>query len=580
MDLSNAKVAKILRTVAAALTLKKTSIFQIRAYEIAADAIEHLTADIKDLWEENKLKKIPGVGVSLQSYLDELFKTGHAKHFDSILKDLPPVFADFLDIPGIGPKTAEKLVQAGIKSLDALKKLAEGGELQEKGFSQSLTQNILKGLDSLGSKTSRMFLPVAQVYADRILAYLRGCPQIEKVDSLGSLRRRVATIGDLDFAASSNNPFQAIEFFTKMPGVKQVVEKGENKAVVILSNNLHVDLLVGAPNSYGALLHHFTGSKHHNIKLRTLAEEKNFSISEHGVKDLRSGKLIPINQEHELYDLLGMQTPTPEMREDSGEIEAALAHKLPKIIEYGSLRGDLHLHSSYPIEPSHDLGVNSMEEIIERAIELGYEYIGLSDHSPSVSNHTREQIIDILKKRKDFIDDLKQIYKDKIHVLAGLEADIQGDGSISVPDEGLKLLDYCIAGVHSLHQMPEEKMSLRLEKALTNPYVTILAHPTGRLLNKRESSQIDWERILQLAKQHKKILEINSFPDRLDLRDDLVRQAIGVGVKLVINSDAHRIDQMDNLKFGISVARRGWATPSDVVNTYPWREFVKILKKE
>ncbi|KKQ67103.1 MAG: PHP domain protein [Candidatus Daviesbacteria bacterium GW2011_GWA2_38_24] len=569
---NNQEIAKLLRDVAAALTLKNVSIFQIRAYETAADAIEHSTAEVKDLWEEEKLDQVPGIGKNIQSHLDELFKAGRVKHFEVITKGLPPVFFDLLEIPEIGPKTAKKIVDTGIKSIDDLRNKIENGVLLERGFTEKTLANIFQGLSVALSEKGRILLPIAFAHAERILDNLKSSKDVLAVEALGSLRRRVATIGDLDFAVSSKHPEKVVGHFINMPDVIRVMNKGREKATVLLKSGFQADLLVGAPESFGAILQHFTGSKQHNIHLRGLAEERGYSISEHGVKDLKHNKLIEIPNEDRLYKLLNMQTPPPELREDTNEIDAALKYELPKLVEYGSIKGDLHTHSDFPLEPSHGPGVNSIQEIVKKAIELNYEYIGISDHSPSVSNHSEKEIINLIEKRTNFIEDIKYSGK-SVRVINGLEIDILPNGKLSVPDEALKTLDYVIAGIHSSHRMEKDKMTQRILNALKNPYVDILAHPTGRLLNQRDSYDADWEPIFKFCAQNKKLLEINSFPDRLDLRDDLVRMAIGFGVKLIIDSDAHEVSQMENIKFGIAVARRGWATEEDIVNTWDWKKF-------
>lgn len=576
---TNRDVAKILRQVAAALSLKKTSIFQIRAYETAADAIEHSTAEVQDLWEEGKLGDVPGIGENLSQHLDELFRAGKVSHFDSITKGLPPIFFAVLDIPGVGPKTAQKIAEAGVKDLDDLKQKLKSGVLSKKGFSISLVSNLLAGLQDTSSGEQRMLLPFAGEQAAKILKYLGQCKAVRRAESLGSLRRRVATIGDLDFAVASTDPGAVIEHFSKMPGVSRVVNRGEDKATVMLTSHLHLDLLVGEPNSFGALLQHFTGSKHHNIHLRTLAEEKGYSLSEYGINQRKGlatsgrNKAIECQTEEQFYKILGMQTPVPEMREDAGEIELALKHKLPQVIEYGSLKGEVHLHSNFPIDSSHDYGANSLEEIVQKALAKGYQYVGLSDHSPSVSGHSEKDFIRLIENRTREIERLRKKYT-HIEVLNGLEVDIQPDGALSLPDSVLKLLDYVIAGVHSSHRMNKKAMTQRIMKALTNPYVKILAHPTGRLLDKRPSFEAEWDQIFDFCAQNKKVMEINAYPNRLDLRDDLVRAAVKRGVMLIINTDAHEVSQMDYIEYGVSVARRGWAEAKDVLNTKDVNSFL------
>ncbi len=578
MEISNQQLAKILRNIAAAYTLKKIgNIFQIRAYENAADAVEHSTADVFDLWQEGNLSEVPNLGEKIQAYLNELFSTGKVKHFEEVKKDIPPVVFELLDIPGVGPQTAMKLAKMGIKDLNDLKRGIKAGTLVEKGFSAKIARKIMDGILELSSRQGRMLLPYAAVQAEKILNYLKKSPQILQVHPLGSLRRMVATVGDLDFSVSSNSSKEVVEYFCQMPGVTRVVDQGENKATVILRGSFQADLLVGEPESYGALLQHFTGSKAHNIKLRTLANKKGVSLSEYGAKKIK-GKLVKTETEEELYELLGMQTPPPEIREDTGEIEAALEHKLPDLIKLNDIRGDLHTHSSYPIlHPSHGPGADDIERIIDKARVLGYGFIGVSDHPPGFSIVSKEEIINWVQKRTKFIQNLKSKTKG-IRVLNGLEVDILGDGSLSVPDEALVTLDYCIAGIHSGHRGTKKEITARLIKALENPHVDIVSHPTNRLLNERESSDADWEEIFIVAAKNNKVLEIDAYPNRLDLRDDLVREALKYGIKFVINTDAHEVSQMENMRFGVAVARRGWVSKKDVVNTWDWTDFVKWFK--
>ncbi len=586
MELSNASVAKLLREVAAAYTVKKLgNIFQIRAYQNAADSIEHSTAEVEDLWAEGKLNQIPGLGEKIQGYLDELFKKGSVSHFEAVKQGLKPVFFELLEVPGVGPKTALKISEIGVESLDDLKRQIKNGQLVKKGFSGKLAQNIFQGIQEYSNRGNRMLLPYAFSQAQKILDYLKQSPDIVQADALGSLRRMVATIGDLDFAAASENSPKVIEHFTRMPGVKEVVDKGESEATVVLNNGLHIDLLVGKPDSYGALLQHFTGSKNHNIHLRTIAERKGLSLSEYGVRRVKNDELriknngvINTKTEDDFYKLLGMETPAPEIREDTGEIEAALTHQLPDLITLGDIKGDLHLHSNFPLEPSHGPGADPIEVLVKRAQELGYEYVGISDHPPGFTTHTPDQIIKLIEKRTKFIQSLKS--NKSIRVLNGLEIDILPDGSLSVPDAALETLDYCIAGIHSVHRGSKEEMTNRLLKALENPNVDIISHPTNRLINERDSSEMDWETIFKYCAKNHKILEINGTPNRLDLRDDLVKQAKEYGVKFVIDTDAHQVEGMDNMLFGVAVARRGWVIRTDVVNAWEWDKFAKWFNLE
>lgn len=581
MPVSNPELVTLLESVATALSIKKekNAIFQIRAYENAASAIEHSTSDVHDLWAEGRLGEIPGIGENLKKYLDEYFKTGKVSHFETLMKGIPEVVFELIKIPGVGPKTAQELASLKVKSISDLKQQIKSGELVKNGFSAKAVQKIMLGIQEMETlKTGRMLLPIASIYASQILEYLKKSPDVVDADPLGSLRRQVATVGDLDFAASSKHPEKVIEYFTKMPEILQVVSEGEHKVMVVLKNGLHVDLLVGEPESYGALLQHFTGSKQHNIHLRTYAEDHGLSLSERGVKNIKTGKVVPTKTEKEFYNLLKMDVPEPEIREDGGEIEAGIAHKLPKLVQIEDIKGDLHLHSAFPIEkPSHAPGADSLEDIVEYAKKLGYEYVGISDHSPS-PNMPKEAILATIQKRTEAIERLKSTKS--IRVLNGLEIDILPDGTLSVPNEALKTLDYCIAGVHSSHKMGKEDMTKRILAALESPYVDIISHPTGRLLNERDSFDADWEAIFKAAAKNKKLLEINAFPNRLDLRDDLIKMALTFGVKFIIDTDAHEKSFMQNMGFGVAVAKRGWATKKDVVNTWNWQDFAKWFEIE
>lgn len=577
MEVSNQELAKILRSVAAAYILKNIgNIFQIRAYENAADSIDQSTAEVFDLWQEGKLSEVPNIGEKLAGYLTELFQTGRVRHFEDAQKGIAPVVFELLNITGIGPKIAQKIAELGVKDLGDFKKKIKSGELVKKGFSAKIAQNIMQSLQEYDQKGQRMLLPYAFAQAEKILDYLKKSPNVLQVHPLGSLRRMVPTVGDLDFSVSSNQGKEVVEYFCQIPGIVRVFDKGENKATVVLTSGVQTDLLVGRPQSYGALLQHFTGSKSHNIKLRTLALHKGLSLSEYGVR--KNGKLIPTETEKEFYELLEMQVPPPEIREDTGEIEAALKHELPKLIDLSDIKGDMHLHSNFPIKnPSHGPGADSLSEMVKKAKTLGYDFVGISDHAPGFKTSSKPETVKWINTRTKFIRNLNMNTK-SIRVLNGLEIDILPDGSLSVSDEDLSQLDYCIAGIHTGHRGSKDEITMRLIKTMQNPHVDIISHPTNRLLNERESSEADWELIFKLAAQNHKILEINAYPNRLDLRDDLVRRALKFGVKFIINTDAHQLLQMDNMRFGVAVARRGWVQKESVVNTWEWKKFAEWFK--
>ena len=445
---SNKKIAKILNDVAAVYTITDENRFKIIAYQNAASSIEHATSEIKDLWEEGKLDTLPGLGENIRKHLDELFTKGKVRHFDSVTKDIPQVVFELLKVRGMGPKTAYKLATS--LKLKSLKDLVQKAKLKKirkiPGFGQKSEQEILESLYKFKEPT-RHLLSEAFPVAQRVLTHLKTLKEVRIAESLGSLRRMNPTVGDIDIAVASKNPQMVIKHFTAFGEVSKVLEAGERKGSVILKNGMQIDLLINPPESFGSLLQHFTGSKNHNIKLREFAIKKKMSVSDYGIK--YKGKLHEFKGEEEFYKFLGMDWIIPEMREDTGEIEAALVHKLPKVIELEEIKGDIHLHSNYPIEPSHDLGKASFEEIIHKAKSFSYEYVGLSDHSPGVSGHTKNQIVNLIEKRTKNIEQLKSSIKN-IGILNLLEIDILTNGQLSVPKKGLKMLDGAIASKFSI----------------------------------------------------------------------------------------------------------------------------------
>lgn len=579
---SNHEISKILREISAAYSVNNEPIFKIRAYENAADSIENASVEIRDLWETDDLASIPGVGKTIQGHLNELFKTGKVKHFDEVKKSIPEGMFELLNINGLGPKSAFKLASSlGIKSIKELEEAAKTGKIKKlSSFGEKSEQEILSAIEEYKGKSNRYLLPFIFTVSQRIISHMKNNKACEEVEPLGSLRRMVATVGDIDIGVASSNPKEVISHFTKFPEISRILGAGSTAASAILKNDVQVDIKVQPRDGFGALLQHFTGSKNHNIKLRELALSKGMSLSEYGIKE--QGKLLKFSNESDFYNHIGLEYIEPELRENSGEIEAALRstqgkpNALPNLVKLEEIKGDLHLHSSYPIEPSHDLGVNDFSEIIKKAKELNYEYIGFSDHSPGFSTHTKKKIIELINKRKNVIEQIKDSNK-SIRILNLLEIDILSNGELSVPLEGLKLLDGAIAGIHSSHKQNKNEITKRLLTACNSKYVKIISHPTGRLLEKRESYEADWNVVFKQCLKTGTILEINAWPTRLDLPDTLVREAVKLGIKLIINSDAHEISQMDNMKFGVSTARRGWATNHDIVNTMPWLEFSRYF---
>ena len=598
---TNKEVAHLLKSITAAYIIKQENRFKIAAYQRAAAAISHASIEVKDLWDDNKLKEIPGVGSNIASYLDELFKTGKVKHFEAVLRPLPKAMFEFIKVPGIGPKLAYKLslklnIRKALGALKRLKKAAKQGKIRViEGFGEKSEKEILQDLKEFDKQSQRLLLPYAGKIADDILAYLKNCPSVKKVDFLGSLRRMTATVGDIDIAAASQNSKKVIDWFIKYPKKARLVESGEKKARILVSGNHQVDLMVEPPSSYGSLLQHLTGSKEHNIHLRQTAQDKGLSLSEHGIKILKTKnqklktyiknqKLIKFKDEKSFYNFLGMDWIPPELRENLREIKLALKHKLPKLVKISDIKGDLHIHSNINIEESHDPGLDSMEKMIEKAKKLNYQYLAFSEHNPSLAGHTNKQIITLLKRKKHKIDKLNYSRENnmknnrkKLFIFNSLEIDIKPNGKRAISDGALKYLDFAIAAVHSSFRLEREKMTKRILAGLNHPKVKILAHPTGRILNKREGYELDWDKVFTFCKKNNKFLEINAYPDRLDLPDVMVKKAVENGVKLVINTDSHKLDHLDLMKYGVAVARRGWAGTDDILNTLGYNKICKFL---
>ncbi|HUS60111.1 MAG TPA: DNA polymerase/3'-5' exonuclease PolX [Nevskiaceae bacterium] len=584
-NLNNQEVACLLQAIAAAYEVKNSNRFKIIAYDRAATAVENATSEVKDLWDDGKLRTLPGIGASIAQHLDELFRTGKVKHFNRLIKGLPPAMFEFLSISGIGAKTAYKLCQElEIKraktALVELEKAAKKGKIALlEGFGEKSQTDILEAILDFKKgriKKKRMPLSYADAVAQDIIVYLKKSPATLKIDPLGSLKRRVATVGDIDIAVATKKPTEVVSWFVAYPKKKKLIEKGPTGASILLKGGCQVDLRVQKPEAYGSMLQYFIGSKHHNIHLREFALKKGLSLSEHGIK--KGKKLKEYATEEQFYHDLGLPWIPPEIREDTGEIEVAQKGELPNLVKTSDIKGDFHLHSNYPLEPSHDEGKNSMEEMAMKAIELGYEYIGFSEHNPSLSHHSEKQIIDLVKRKNGAVEQLKSSCN-KITLLNGLEVDIRPNGQLAFPEKGFDLLDYVVASIHSSFKMNKKEMTRRVLAGLEHPKVKILGHPTGRKLGQREGYELNWEKVFAFCKKADIWLEINAWPDRLDLPDVLVREAVKNGVKMVINTDSHALSQMGLMPYGVSVARRGWAEKSDIINTLSWLKLNARLKR-
>lgn len=585
--MSNQEIAQLLKGMATAYQIKNDQQFRVKAYEEAAASVEHATSSVKDLWDDGKLETLSGVGKSIASYLDELFRTGKVKHFEKVMGEFPPAMFEFLKISGVGAKTAYKLtnklrITSSKGAINRLKKAAKAGQIRQiEGFAEESEKDILEGLGEIGKRGKegqRMTLPFAGRLTKKMLDYMNQCPHIKRIDPLGSMRRQTATVGDLDFGVATKKPGEVIKYFCRYPKIKEVVAAGGNTARIVTRDNRQIDLKTMAPEAYGALLQHYTGSKQHNIHLREIAQKKDLSLSEYGIKSEKSVKKY--DSEEKFYKELGMEWIPPELREDAGEIEAAQKGQLPKLIKLKEIKGDLHIHSDYPLEPSHDLGGASIKEIVTKAKKMGYQYVGIAEHNPSISKHTDKQIISILKKKKDVVEQFKSSNRKltrSTYLFNSLEIDIRPNGNLAMPEKGFDFLDYAVVSIHGSFRQSKIKATKRILEGLKHPKAKILGHPTGRMIYQREGMELDWDKIFSFCRKNKKWLEISAWPTRLDLPDHLVREAVKNGVKMVINSDAHEIDEMDLMEYGVSVARRGWAQKGDIINTLSYNLLSEII---
>ena len=551
--------------------------FKPYAYEKAAITVESLEEDIGQIYREGgtrALEEIPGVGKGIAERIEEYLKTGKIKDYERMKKRLPINLDEISAVEGMGPRKAKVLYEKlKIKNLKELEKAAKAHKITPLfGFGEKTEKNILEGIEFLKRSKGRFLLGEILPKAKEVYEKLENLKEVEKVDMAGSVRRRKETIGDLDFLVISKSPSKVMDFFVSLPGVVKVWGKGATKASVRLKEGYDMDIRVLSAKQYGTALQYFTGSKEHNIALRKIAIDKGYKLSEYGL--FSGSRMIAGATEEEIYHKLGMAWVSPEMREDHGEVEAALNEKLPQLVELKDIKGDLHVHSSW------DGGVNSIKELAEAAMAIGYEYIGIADHTKflRIEHGLNERQ---LKRRNQEIDKINEGFKNKdlrFKILKGCEANIMADGSIDINNKTLAELDYAIAGIHSQMKMSREQMTQRMIRAMRNPHVDIISHPTGRILKRREEFEIDFEKILKVAKEVGTILEINAYPERLDLNDINIRRAKEAGVKMIINTDAHQKDQLRFMEYGVFQARRGWAEKEDIINCWPAKKMIKMIK--
>jgi len=571
--MKNNEISKILYQVAKILELQNSADrFRIVAYERAAAEIENYPDEMADVYKKGGLKAlndIPGVGESIAEKIEELLKTGKLKYLDEISEKVPASEVEFLKIPGIGPKTAVKIAkELKVKNIKDLEQKIKKGKA-DKLFEAKTKNNILRGIDLSKKITGKMLLTDAMPIAEYFIENLKKTKNVKRVDYVGSLRRLKEVVGDIDIVAASSSPQNVIDAFIKITGVSQVITKGESKSTIIYEGGTQIDLEIVPETEYGSLLQHFTGSKEHNVALRTYSQTKNLSLSEHGIK--KSGKLHTFKTEKELYKFLDMDYIEPELREDRGEIEAARYHKLPNLVNLSDIKGDLHVHSDWSD------GILSISEIARAAEKLGYDYITISDHTVGlgIANGLDEAR---LEDRQKEIEKVQKAHP-KLKILSSVEVNIKADGDLDIKDWMLEKMDIVTASVHTSFYQEKDIMTTRLLKAISHPHVDIIGHPSGRIIGQREPYEVDWPEIFRACRKYGTALEISAFPNRLDLRDYLCQEAKKFGVKFAISTDAHQIHHFDLIRFGVAVARRGWLEKKDIINTQNLSELLSWAKR-
>ncbi len=566
----NKEIAEIFYQIADLLEIKGELEFKVRAYRRAAQRIETLEEDIEELCRKGKLRSIPGIGESIASKIKELIETGRLEYLEKLKREVPEDLIKLMDIPGVGPKKALILYKKlGITTVEQLRDACKKGRLRHlEGFGELTERNILRGIEMLERSKDRFLINVAYENGHRLVEYLKKNKDVLSISIAGSLRRMKETIGDIDILVSSLNPDSIMEDFVRYPDVKIVLAKGSKKSSVILRDGIQVDVRVVKPESFGAALQYFTGSKEHNIQIRNIAMKMGLKINEYGVFRKDTEEYIAGRTEEEVYKAVGLDYIEPELRENRGEIELAQQGKLPKIVKYEEVKGDFHIHSTWSD------GTASIEEIARKAQELGYEFVGIADHSASlkVAHGLSEE--DLLKKIQE-IRKLQERFD--VRIFAGTECDIKPNGSLDYSDKILKELDFAYAAIHTKFKMDRKEMTERIIRAMENEYINILAHPTARMIGKREPIDIDLEKIFEVARETNTFMEINAFPDRLDLNDVHAKMAKDMGVKMAIGTDSHALDHMRFLRFGTAMARRGWLEKKDILNTYDLREIEKAF---
>jgi DNA polymerase (family X) len=558
---TNREIAEIFASIGDIMDILGENRFKVLAYRRAAENIMSLGQDLRSFWRAGTLQEISGIGPAIAEKIDELLTTGHLEFYERLQEQVPVGVVSLLQVPDVGPKTAKLLwEELGVQSVAELQAAARAGRLRGlRGLGARSEAKILAGIEILNRRSDRISLGTAWPVAVELLEGLRTtCPQAQEVAVAGSLRRMRATIGDIDLLAASQAPAAVMRAFAALPLVAEVILSGPTKTSVRLHNGLQADLRVLEPERWGTALQYFSGSQAHNVRLREMAVKQGLSLSEYSFKREDGSELL-CREEAQVYEALGLPWIPPELREDQGEIQAALAGELPELVERGAIRGDLHVHTDWSD------GASTLEEMAGAARDMGYEYLVISDHSQSLGV-ARGLTAERQREQRAEIDALNERWSD-FRLLQGCELEIKADGSLDLPGDVLARLDLVVASLHTSQRQDREQITRRMLNAVTSPYVDIIGHPSGRILGQREESAVDLDAVIEAAAASGTALEVNGTPSRLDLDDVHVRRAIGLGVKIAVNSDAHHPDGLQNLVYGVATARRGWATAADILNT-------------
>jgi DNA polymerase (family X) len=567
-DVKNFEIARLFYEMASLLEVRDESVFRVRAYQRAAQTLETLTEDIAAVAQRGELLRLPAIGKDMAAKIGEYLETGRLARLDALRADLPPAFLSLLEVRGLGPKTAKALYeQAGVDSVERLEELCRTRQIiGVAGVREKTCENILKSIAALKQGRTRALLPTARAVAQQVADALRAHGGVERLEIAGSLRRMRETIKDVDILVTSREPARVIRTLTSLPSITEVLGQGPTKASVRHQDGLAVDLRVVEPEAFGAALQYFTGSKDHNVKTREIASRRGLKISEYGVFEEATGRRVAGATEEEVYAAIGLPWIPPELRENQGEIEAARDGRLPALVTSDDIRGDLHAHTDWSD------GHHPLERLIEAAEKRGYEYVIVSDHSKSTAiagglgvDELRAQLAQIRELQSRF----------RIRILTGTECDILEDGTMDFPDEVLAGLDVVLGAVHSRFKQPREAMTARIVRALANPHVDVLVHPTGRLLGSRDPYDVDMDAVLGAARRHGKAVEINCSPDRLDLGDAHARRAGDLGIPIAISTDTHYLTNLAWVELGCAVARRAWIGREQVLNARPLHDLLE-----